>query len=111
MLRIGITSDTHGLLRPEAKSFLAGSDHIIHAGDICDPAILDQLADIAQLTAVRDYNDNGAWAHNVQEVAVLTLGQVSICVIHDLNELIHDPKREGIRVVAASHSHKPSTEE
>jgi putative phosphoesterase len=111
MLRIGLISDTHGLLRPEAKFFLAGSDHIIHAGDICDHAVLDQLADIAPLTAVRGNNDNGAWADNFQEVAVLTLAQVTICVVHDLKELILDPKREGIRVVVSGHSHKPSVQE
>jgi len=111
MLRIGLISDTHGLLRPQAKSFLAGSDHIIHAGDICDPAILDQLAAIAPLTAVRGNNDLGAWAYNLQEVAVLTLDQVTICVIHDLNELNLDPKREGFRVVVSGHSHKPSAQE
>src|SRR3954463_7756992 len=111
MLRIGLISDTHGLLRPEAKSFLAGSDHIIHAGDICDPAILDQLAAIAPLTAVRGNNDKGAWAHSIQDVAMVKFEQVLICVIHDINELDVDPKAAGFRVIVSGHSHKPSAEE
>jgi putative phosphoesterase len=111
MLRIGIISDTHGLLRPQARSFLLGSDHIIHAGDICDPAILEELNVLAPLTAVRGNNDRGAWAHNLPEVAVVKLDQVAICVIHDLNELDLDPGTAGIRVVVSGHSHKPSAEE
>jgi len=111
MLRIGLISDTHGLLRPQAKSFLSGSDHIIHAGDICDPAILEQLAAVAPLTAVRGNNDDGAWAHELKDIAVVRLDQLSICVIHDINELNMDPKRAGIRVVVSGHSHKPSAHE
>jgi len=111
MLRIGLISDTHGLLRPQAKSFLSGSDHIIHAGDICDPAILEQLAAVAPLTAVRGNNDDGVWAHELKDIAVVRLDQLSICVIHDINELNMDPKRAGIRVVVSGHSHKPSAHE
>jgi len=111
MVRIGIISDTHGLLRPQARSFLLGSDHIIHAGDICDSAILEELKVLAPLTAVRGNNDRGAWAHNLPEVAVVKLDQVAICVIHDLNELDLDPGTAGIRVVVSGHSHKPSAEE
>ena len=110
MLRIGIISDTHGLLRPQATTFLSGSDHIIHAGDICDPAILEQLAILAPLTAVRGNNDTGAWARNLPEVAVVKLDQVAICVIHDLNELDLDPRAAGVSVVVSGHSHKPSAE-
>ena len=62
MLRVGLISDTHGLLRPEVEGFLRGSDYIVHAGDICDPRILDQLAALAPLTAVRGNNDHGSWA-------------------------------------------------
>jgi putative phosphoesterase len=111
MLRIGLISDTHGLLRPEARSFLSGCDHIIHAGDICDPAILEQLAAMAPLTAVRGNNDNGAWARHLEDIAIVTLDNVIVCVIHDLNELNLDPNREGIHVVVSGHSHKPSAQE
>jgi putative phosphoesterase len=111
MLRIGLVSDTHGLLWPQAKSFLSGCDHIIHAGDICDPAILEQLAAMAPLTAVRGNNDSGAWARHLKHMALVTLDQVTICVIHDLNELNLDSNREGIRVVVSGHSHKPSAQE
>ena len=73
-LRIGLISDTHGLLRPEAKAFLRGSDYIVHGGDICDPAILDELAGIAPVTAVRGNNDRGAWAERLPETGILRVG-------------------------------------
>lgn len=111
-MRVGLISDTHGLLRPQALDFLRGSDHIIHAGDIVDrgkaPSILDTLAGLAPLTAVRGNNDHGAWAAQLPETATLTLGGVVIHVIHDLNELAIDPAASGVRVVLAGHSHKPS---
>jgi putative phosphoesterase len=111
MLRVGLVSDTHGLLRPQARSFLSGSDHIIHAGDICDRAILDQLATMAPLTAVRGNNDKGAWTHSLQDVAIVKFDQVLVCVIHDIHELDVDPKATGFRVIVSGHSHKPSAEE
>ena len=111
MLRVGLVSDTHGLLRPQAMSFLSGSHHIIHAGDIGDPTILEQLAAMAPLTAVRGNNDTGAWADKLQEVVIVELGQVLICVIHDINELHVDPKTAIARVVVSGHSHKPSAQE
>lgn len=111
-MRVGLISDTHGLLRPEALSFLRGSDHIIHAGDIgsatCPaPDILDALAAIAPLTVVRGNNDRGAWARSIPETAILRLGPVAIYVIHDLKALPVDPADEGLRVVVSGHSHKP----
>lgn len=106
-MRVGLISDTHGLLRPEALDFLRGSDHIIHAGDITGPEILPPLAAIAPLTVVRGNNDRGAWARDIPETAILRLGQVAIYVIHDLKELTLDPAREGMRVVVSGHSHKP----
>jgi putative phosphoesterase len=111
MLRVGLVSDTHGLLRPQARSFLSGSDHIIHAGDICDPAILDQLAAMAPVTAVRGNNDKGAWAHSLQDVAIVKFEEVLICVIHDIHELDVDLKETGFRVIVSGHSHKPLAED
>ncbi|MDN4039630.1 metallophosphoesterase family protein [Massilia sp. YIM B02443] len=110
-LRVGLISDTHGLLRPQALDYLRGSAHIIHAGDIVDPATLEQLATLAPLTAVRGNNDRGAWANALPESVTLTLGGVAIHVIHDLKELALDPITEGVRVVIAGHSHKPACSE
>ena len=110
-MRVGLISDTHGLLRPEALDFLRGSDHIVHAGDITGPEILAPLAAIAPLTVVRGNNDRGPWARDLPETAVLRLGPVSIYVIHDLKELPLDPAREGMRVVVSGHSHKPVCKE
>jgi len=109
-LRVGLISDTHGLLRPQAFDYLRGSAHIIHAGDIVDPATLEQLATLAPLTAVRGNNDRGEWARELPESITLTLGGVAIHVIHDLKELALDPA-EGVRVVISGHSHKPACSE
>ena len=106
-MRIGLISDTHGLLRPQALDFLRGSDHIVHAGDITGPEILAPLAALAPLTVVRGNNDRGAWAAGLPETAVLRLDGVAIYVIHDLKELPLDPAAAGMRVVVSGHSHKP----
>jgi putative phosphoesterase len=111
MLRVGLISDTHGLLRPEAKAFLQGSDYIVHAGDICDPAILEELAAIAPLTAVRGNNDKGAWAVRLRETECLQVGGMLIYAIHDLSRLDIEPGAAGVRVVVSGHSHKPLVEE
>lgn len=105
MFRIGVLSDTHGLLRPEALAFLHGSDHIVHAGDICDPAILDRLAALAPLTAVRGNNDVGPWAERLPEQALQDIGGVRLCVLHDLAQL-RQPAA-GVQVVVTGHSHQP----
>jgi putative phosphoesterase len=110
-MRVGLISDTHGLLRPEALDFLRGSDHIIHAGDVTGPEILPPLQAIAPLTVVRGNNDHGPWGKTLLETAVLQLGPVAIYVIHDLKELPIDPARAGMRVVVSGHSHKPSSSE
>jgi putative phosphoesterase len=111
MKRVGVISDTHGLLRPEAVAFLRGSDLIIHAGDLCDAGILEELAAIAPVTAVRGNNDRGAWAERIRETETLDVEQVSIYVIHNIAELDLDPAAAGFRVVVAGHSHKPSVAE
>lgn len=107
LLRIGLISDTHGLLRPEARAFLAGSDHIVHAGDIGDPRILDELRALAPLTAVRGNNDQGAWAERLRESESTQLGEIVLHVLHDLADLAIDPAAAGVQVVVSGHSHKP----
>jgi putative phosphoesterase len=106
---IGLISDTHGLLRPQALAALEGSDHIVHAGDIMDPAILEALARIAPVTAVRGNNDHGAWAEAIPETAVLKLESTVIYAIHDLADLNVDPAAAGFHVVVSGHSHKPAS--
>ena len=108
MFRVGIISDTHNLLRPEAKALLRGSDHIVHAGDICAPGVLEELALLAPLTAVRGNNDRGSWADKLQETELIKLGEICLCVIHDRAALDIDPIATGVQVVVSGHSHKPS---
>ncbi|WP_431274410.1 metallophosphoesterase family protein [Variovorax ureilyticus] len=107
MRRIGLISDTHDLLRPEALAFLRGCDHIIHGGDICDPRILGELAGIASLTVVRGNNDRGAWAQDIPETASFEIDGVRFHAIHNLAELSIDPVAAGVRVVVSGHSHRP----
>jgi len=110
MARIGIVSDTHGLLRPQAVAFLQGSDFIVHAGDIGDPGILDALNAIAPVTAVRGNNDTGAWAGRIAETAVLQAGAFRLLVVHDLAQLGIDPAAAGFDAVVSGHSHQPRVE-
>jgi len=111
MFRVGLISDTHGLLRPEAKAFLQGSDRIVHAGDIGNPGILEELSEIAPVTAVRGNNDRGPWAQALRETEFLRVGEVFVYVVHDLAELDIDPIAAGVRVVLSGHSHQPAVEE
>ena len=108
MTRIGLISDTHGLLRPEALAFLQGCDHIVHGGDIGGPGILAQLAAIALLTAVRGNNDRDAWADAVPETDLVQVGGVFLYALHDIAELDIDAASAGVQVVVTGHSHKPS---
>ncbi len=110
MARVGLISDTHGLLRPEAVAFLRGSDVIVHAGDIGDDSILRELNALAPVTAVRGNNDGGAWANTIADSQVLQVGGVSIYVIHDVTELDLDPVESGVQVVVSGHSHKPAVQ-
>ena len=110
-MRVGLISDTHGLLRPEALDFLAGCDHIVHGGDIGNAAILERLADIAPLTTVRGNNDREAWARAIPLSAQLAIGGVVLHAIHDIKELDIDPAALGLRVVVSGHSHRPSCSE
>jgi putative phosphoesterase len=106
-MRVGLISDTHGLLRPEAKAFLGGCAHIVHGGDIGHAGILAELGALAPVTAVRGNNDRGAWAESVRETELLRVGGVCVYAIHDLAELDIEPAAAGIHVVVSGHSHKP----
>src|SRR5687767_2332226 len=108
MPRIGLISDTHGLLRPQALAFLRGSDFIVHAGDIGRNGVLEDLRALAPVTAVRGNNDRDAWAEAVPETDVLQIGDVFIYVLHDLAELDVDPVAAGFQVIVSGHSHRPS---
>jgi putative phosphoesterase len=107
---VGLISDTHGLLRPEALAALRGSRYIVHAGDIGDPAVLEELSRIAPVTAVRGNNDKGPWAQALHETEILAVGDTRIYVIHDIAELELDPAAAGFQVVVAGHSHRPKEE-
>lgn len=108
---VGLISDTHGLLRPEALDALAGVDLLIHGGDIGKPAILDALRAIAPLTIVRGNNDRAEWAEHIPDSAVLDVESVRIYTLHDLKLLDLDPADERIQVVVAGHSHRPTVNE
>jgi uncharacterized protein len=108
--RVGLISDTHGQLRAEALDVLRGSDFIVHAGDIGHADIIHQLAEIAPVTAVRGNNDNGAWATGLRETEALDVGEVCICVIHDLAQLDLDSGLAGVQVVVSGHTHRPGFE-
>ena len=108
MPRIGVLSDTHGLLRPEAEAFLKGSDVILHAGDIGRPDILERLSAIAPVTAVRGNNDHGAWADALPERTLLTIEHVSILLLHDLAQIEDRAETREAGVVVSGHSHKPT---
>lgn len=107
-LRVGLISDTHGLLRPQAVSFLEGSDLIVHGGDICDAAILTALAAIAPVVAVRGNNDHGGWAEGLRESELFQVGDAFVYAIHDLAAIDIEPNAAGVQVVVSGHSHTPS---
>jgi putative phosphoesterase len=111
MPRIGLISDTHGLLRPEAVTFLRGSDRIVHAGDIGDAHVLTELSALAQVTAVRGNIDKGPWAEAIADTETVQVDGVFIYVIHDVAELDLDPVAAGFHVVVSGHSHRPSVRE
>lgn len=104
-IRIGVISDTHGLLRPEALAALRGSERIIHVGDVGAPEILEKLAKIAPVTAIRGNVDKGAWARRLPKTEVLEVGGVSIYMLHDLAELDLKPEVAGFAAVISGHSH------
>jgi len=105
---IGVISDTHGLLRSEALAALRGCDAIVHAGDIGKPEVLEQLVELAPLTAIRGNVDK--WATDLPDTAVLTLARKRFYVIHNVNELELDPRAAGFAAVISGHSHVPKSE-
>ena len=109
LLRVGVISDTHDLLRPEARQALQGSDLILHAGDVCGPDVLEALRAIAPVVAVRGNNDHGPWADALPETTVVELGPVSALMVHDLKTLRPGAAR-GVQVVISGHSHQPRKE-
>jgi len=110
-LRVGVISDTHGLLRPGVRAFLCGCDYIIHGGDVGDAVILEQLEALAPVIAVKGNNDDEPWAKGLHATELIRLGGVFVYVIHNLSQLDIDPAALGIRAVISGHSHKPRIEE
>jgi len=108
---IGLISDTHGLLRPQAIAALAGVDLIIHAGDIGKPAVLAELKKIAPVAAIKGNNDIGDWAERLPEYRSVKVGQHRLYVIHNVHELEFDPAARKFRAVISGHSHKPTIAE
>jgi putative phosphoesterase len=110
-ITLGVISDTHGLLRPEAVEALRGSDRILHAGDVGAPEILEALARIGPVTAVRGNVDTASWAHALPETEVVEAGGVLIYMLHDRGQLDLKPEAAGFRVIVYGHSHHPKMEE
>jgi putative phosphoesterase len=108
--RVGIISDTHGLLRAEALAFLEGCQHIVHGGDIGTPHVLAQLASVAPVTAVRGNNDPGTWADALPESSLFEVDGTYFYAIHDLAQLDIEPAAAGVQVVVCGHSHRPTVE-
>jgi putative phosphoesterase len=108
---LGVISDTHGLLRPEAVQALLGSDRILHAGDIGDPEILKALAQIAPVIAVRGNVDAESWTRSLPETEVVEAAGAPIYMLHDLGRLDLKPEAAGFRAVVYGHSHQPKIEE
>jgi putative phosphoesterase len=107
-LRIGLVSDTHDLLRPEVLAWLHGADHILHAGDICNADVLQALAALAPVTAVRGNNDRGAWTQRLRVTETVRFDEVLVHMVHDLKELALPAD---VRVVVSGHSHQPKADE
>jgi uncharacterized protein len=109
-LRVALLSDTHGLMRPQARAFAVGSDYIIHGGDIGSAEILEDLAEIAPLIAVRGNNDREPWAAHLPETEMIRVGGAFVYVIHDIAQLDLEPLAAGVQVVVSGHSHRPAIE-
>lgn len=111
LVRIGVISDTHGYLDARVIDTFAGTDLIIHAGDIGKPKILHALATIAPVKAVRGNTDRGPWADDLPSTALVALDLVTLYVLHDIQQLDLEPQAAGIRVVISGHTHRASLEE
>ncbi len=110
-IKVGVVSDTHGLLRPEVLALLQGCDRIIHAGDVGSGEILDRLRRCAPTTAVRGNVDLAAWSQELAVAETVIWNNVTIHVVHDLKELALDPSAEGVQIVISGHSHRAHLEE
>ncbi len=108
---VGVISDTHGLLRPEALTALRGADLVVHAGDIGDPGILDALRAIAPIVAVRGNVDRQRWAVKLPATGTAVVGQATLYVLHDVTQLDLDPAAAGFDAVVSGHTHHPSIRE
>lgn len=106
-ITVGILSDTHGLLRPEVVTALAGCDHILHAGDIGENEVLDGLERIAPVVAVRGNMDYGSWSNSLPPKEMIEIGGIFFYILHDLNQLDLEPSAAGIHVVVSGHTHQP----
>ena len=109
-MRIGVISDTHGLLRPQAVAALKGVELIIHAGDIGEPVILEALERIAPVQAVRGNTDRGEWARKLPLTQVVEVGEVQLYVLHEIFTLDLEPQAAGFAGVIFGHSHRPHLE-
>ena len=107
VVRVGVISDTHGLVRPQALEALRGCDSLLHAGDICSRDVLDALESIAPVAAVRGNNDIDFWARDLPEDVTVEIDGVRIHVVHDIKALRVDPEVERLHVVVFGHSHLP----
>jgi len=107
---VGVISDTHGLVRPEALSALRGSDLIVHAGDVGRPEVLDALRELAPVVAIRGNNDRGSWADALANTEVVELEGIFLYLVHDVAELDLDPAAAEFAAVISGHSHRPSSE-
>ncbi len=103
---LGVISDTHGIVRPEALNALRGVEHIVHAGDIGGVDVIEALGTIAPVTAVRGNTDGGSWSRQLQSTQILSLGDWLFYVLHDLDTLDLDPAAAGIHAVISGHTHK-----
>jgi uncharacterized protein len=108
VIRVGVISDTHNLVRPEALKALRGCEQILHAGDICNPAVLDALRAIAPVSAVRGNNDSGAGIDDLPEQRTVVIGDTTVLVVHDIADV--PAKLDGVDVVITGHSHRPLIE-
>lgn len=107
---VGVISDTHGLVRPEAMEALRGCDRILHAGDVGSPEVLETLGVLAPVTAVRGNVDRGPWAEALPATEVAEIGDTFLYLLHDLAELDLDPAAAGFGIVVTGHSHQPKAE-